>query len=123
MSGVRNYSDDLEERFQGKLAFLVERRKLIDQAIERRILIEERFGKDTDYEDGFVISADRVYGSDFGSREATTYTYVFLKVRNGYWVSTAQVGNLSGKRVTWSQLIDFLSECDTVHYVAKWEAL
>jgi len=108
---------------EATVEYLLARREMLDRAIERKILIEERFGKDTDYDDGYVIAADRVYGSDFGSREATTYTYVFLKVRNGYWVSTAQVGNLSSKRVTWSHLVDFLSECDTVHYVAKWEAL
>lgn len=95
--------------------FLLERRALVDRAIERAVLTAERFGDDEDYEDGFIFVAERKFNST-----GVAYTYVFLKVRNGCWYSTSHTRSHT---CTWSQLIDFLSECERVDYVSALEEI
>ena len=98
---------------RANVEYLLERRALMDRAIERAILTEERFGGDEDWENGSIIVADKVWGT-------STYTYVFLKVRNGYWYSTSKMTNGEvRKTMTYAQLIDFLSECERVDYVTQ----
>jgi hypothetical protein len=98
---------------KANVAFLLERRALIDRAIERAILIEERFGKDQDYGNGYIIVAEKKYNTS-----DTVYTYVFLKVKNGRWYSTSQYNNSEVRQVmTWEQLVDFLGSCERVDAV------
>jgi hypothetical protein len=95
--------------------FLIERRRLIDQAIERAILVEERFGQAEDYEKGFIFVAEKTYDG------VNSYTYVYLKVSNDRWYGTAMVG--SKKILTWAQLVDFLGSCERVDFVSGLEEI
>jgi hypothetical protein len=102
--------------------YLLARRELLDRAIERKLLTEERFGRDDDYENGFIFVAERKFANS-----PITYTYVFLKVKNGRWYSTTAYENSynqgARKIMTWEQLVDFLSQCERVDYVTKLEEI
>lgn len=107
-----------EDMTKPTVEYLLERKRLLEQAIENQLLIEERFGRDEDYENGFIIVAERKF-----SNSPITYTYVFLKVKNGRWYSTEDKVYTNTTVYTWEQLVDFLGQCERVDYVTALEEL
>lgn len=97
--------------------YLIKRRELLDQAIERKILEEERFGVNADYEQGCILVIR------YRFVDTKVYTYIAAKF-GASWYTTSRFDNNTWRKVmTWDQLVDVLGRAESVKIVTQVEEL
>lgn len=108
-------TDEERERDMVSTSYLEKRIELLSRELEKRLEVEARFGKNSDYEDYTII----VWNQRF-EKNGLIYTFTALKAAGAWYTSSL----FQRSRMSFEELIEkHLSAAETVWIVTEMEEL